>query len=367
MKEEKKRILKLVEVGKLSAEEAITLIEQLEKDEAQTETKITALSTEVLSSHDQKQEEYKSNSTKQSSLGSKLMEWVDTAVKKVKEVDLDLNFGKAIDVHHIFQYQHSTFDEIDIALVNGSVNVKPWAEQDIRVECDAKVYRVENQDQAREIFLNSVDCQIEGNKFRFQTEKKSMKVSLILYIPNQVYEQVKVKLFNGPIRGEQLRIKDLRAKTANGVVSFSSVKGEHAELETANGQIKAFQCDYKKLEAESINGMISIQGNSEKIDAQSFNGNLVITVTDNQCHTLYAKTTTGNIDIYTPENALVIGELKTNLGVLSADLTNLEIIQEKNETIQKELRFRSTGSFDKELSLFADSKTGSILIKHTKR
>lgn len=357
MVEERKRILKLVEEGKLTASEALTLLETLEDEHNKSEAKVTALSAEVFSKNEHT--EHKKNE-KQQSLGAKLMEFVDQAVKKVKEVDLDLNFGKSFDVRHIFQFSQASFSEIDLEIVSGSVNIKPWVDGDVRVECDAKVYRVEDQDLAREHFINNVECEVSGNKFLFYTNKKSIKVNLLIYIPQRQYDQLKIKLFNGPIRGEELRIHQLKGKTANGVISFSNIKGEQAEFETANGQIKLSDAVYKKVEAETINGLINYQGTAEKIDLQSFNGNLIATLTDENCHTLYAKTTTGNIDIYTNNQNKIMGEFKSNLGALSANIPGVDITLEKNETIQKELKFRANESFEKELTLFADSKTGSI-------
>lgn len=362
MHEQRKRILKLVEEGKLTADEALSLIEALEKDEQLKAEKITALSTEVINNHDDDNTAKQTND-KYSSLGAKLMDWVDTAVKKVKEIDLDLNFGKSIDIKHIFQFQGSSFHSIDIHLPNGSVNLKPWSEKDIRLECDAKMYRVENMDQARQNFLAEVECLVEGNRLIFNTDKKTMKVNLIVYVPEQTYEQVKIKLFNGPIRGEALQVGTLKAKTANGVVTFSDINGKNGEFETANGQIKLSRSNYEKVEAETITGFIQFNGSADKIDAQSFNGNVLLTLADTACEALYAKTTTGNIEINIPDETKLIGEFKSNLGSLSAQLKDVDIILEKNETIQKELKFRT--SLETKLSLFADSKTGSISIKNT--
>ncbi|WP_438285762.1 SHOCT-like domain-containing protein, partial [Bacillus licheniformis] len=95
MKHEKERILKLVEEGKLSAKESLILIEKLEEDSKETESKVTALSEDVIDSEDFYSEKKKEPKT---SIGSKLFEWIDTAVKKVKEADLDLNFGHSSDV-----------------------------------------------------------------------------------------------------------------------------------------------------------------------------------------------------------------------------------------------------------------------------
>jgi DUF4097 and DUF4098 domain-containing protein YvlB len=360
VKEQRKRILDLVEQGKLSASEALTLIEKLEEEYSHKESEMmTSLSADVFS----KDPFVEKEKSPQSSLSAKLLTFIDTAVKKVKELDLDLNFGGSLNVQHIYQFKDADIRDFDIQLINGSVNLQAWTQNDVRVECDAKVFRAENQELARETFMQNVDCTVDGSKFRFYTEKKTVKINMTVYVPEQQYELVKIKLFNGPIRGEDLNVRDFNAKTANGVITVLNFKGEKIEAETANGQIRLTNIEAAHTEAETINGLIQLNGKSERIDVQSFNGNIVVKLEDEGCHTLYAKTATGNVDVYVPENVKINGELKSNLGSVAAELKDLEVLFEKNETIQKELRVKSNTAGEQTMSVFADSKTGSILLK----
>ncbi|MBU5209408.1 DUF4097 domain-containing protein [Bacillus safensis] len=356
---EKERILKLVEDGVLSAKEAITLLEKLEEGQSVSLEKSTADHT----FHEEKAgAESKGNGTE--NLGAKLFGWLDTAVKKVKDVDLDLNFGQSVDVEHIFQFKDASLSHLDIQLANGSLNVMPWDDRDIRAECHAKIYRAEDGEQARQQFLNQLDCGLEGDKFFIRTEKKTMKVNVTLYVPRIQYDKIKVKLFNGPIRGEKLKTKELAAKTTNGVVSFASLQAEKVGIETANGQIKLADHECGMIEVETINGLIDLRGKSESIDAQSFNGNIAVQLSDEKCRSIYAKTTTGSVDVQIPRACAVTAELKSNLGSISHDLLDAEMIKEKNETLQKEKMIKANQQAAHSISIFAETKTGSIQVKH---
>ncbi|MCM2989649.1 DUF4097 domain-containing protein [Bacillus safensis] len=356
---EKERILKLVEDGVLSAKEAITLLEKLEEGQSVSLEKSTAEHT----FHEEKTgAESKGNGTE--NLGAKLFGWLDSAVKKVKDVDLDLNFGQSIDVEHIFQFKDASLSHLDIQLANGSLNVMPWDDRDIRAECHAKIYRAEDGEQARQQFLNQLDCGLEGDKFFIRTEKKTMKVNVTLYVPRIQYDKIKVKLFNGPIRGEKLKTKELAAKTTNGVVSFASLQAEKVGIETANGQIKLADHECGMIEVETINGLIDLRGKSESIDAQSFNGNIAVQLSDEKCRSIYAKTTTGSVDVQVPRACAVTAELKSNLGSISHDLLDAEMIKEKNETLQKEKMIKANQQAVQSISIFAETKTGSIQVKH---
>ena len=77
------------------------------------------------------------------------------------------------------------------------------------------------------------------------------------------------------------------------------------------------------------------------IDVQSFNGNIAINVTESDCRSIYAKTTTGSVELAIPDDLAVKAELKSNLGSLSHELMDVEMLKEKNDTIQKEMMFTS--------------------------
>ena len=155
MKEERKRILKMVEEGKLTVDEALTLLEELEKStktmEEKQEQLVNELSTVVVFKEEQK-ERSQSSYTNYQSAKDKIFDFVDSAIKKVKDLDLDLNFGKRIDISHIFQQKDAFVKKIDIDIANGNVQVIPWDQADIRVECQAQVYRVRRKKKRKRNF-----------------------------------------------------------------------------------------------------------------------------------------------------------------------------------------------------------------------
>ena len=364
MIEERKRILKMVEEGKLTVDEALTLLEGLEQANNEKEQKhqeiITELSTEVKFKQAGKEDPYSYN---QESVKTKFIHFVDNTLKKIRDLDLDFNFGHAVEVRHIFQHSDVLINQIDLDVANGSVNIKPWDTNDVRIECDAKVYKVETQENARQAFLQDVLFSIEGGKLWFAVQKKQMKVNAVLYVPEADYDRIKVRMFNGPISGERLKVKDFKAKTANGVISCNQMTTDAVELETANGHIKMLESQSQNCEIETINGTIHVTGVYEKVDFQSFNGNIICSFQNNACHTAFIKTTTGNIDLYVPKDSSIDGEFKSNLGGFTCELPGMDVVEDKNEVVQKSLRFKVNKQADRPMRIIADTKTGSVLIK----
>ncbi|MFZ3590173.1 DUF4097 family beta strand repeat-containing protein [Bacillus sp. DJP31] len=364
--EERKRILKMIEEGKLSAEDAIQLLEKLENDhkimEEKQESLVTELSTQV--NWEEGGSQHKSKSAKAASVKDSVLDFVDKAFKKLKDFDLDFNFGSSVSVTHIFQHSDVYLTDVDIDVANGSVRLIPWSERDVRVECDAQVYQVETQEEARKTFLQDVLFSIEGGKLRYSVQRKKMKVNASIYLPKEVYETISVRLFNGKIDGEQLRVKNFKAKTANGKITVTGFHTDKFEVETANGHITVTSLISQHVEAETINGTIKVDGSYKKADLQSFNGNIVCTINDAQCETALIKSTTGNVDVFVPSNRALRGEIKTNIGNLVCNLPNIERKEEKSEVVQKYLKFKTTHLEENEpLFIDIDTKTGSILIR----
>lgn len=371
MKEERKKILKMVEEGRLTVEEALFLIEELEKKEKTMEDKkaelITELSTTVKNDGAYGGESQKEESTghKFQSTVDKIVDFVDAAFKKIKDIDLDLNFGQSIDITHIFQQGGLNLTQVDIDLANGSVQVIPWDQEDVRVECVAKVYRVENQEQARKKLLDEVLFSMQGQKLIFSNQQKWMKVDATIYIPRIEYEKVRIRLFNGAIAGENLKVNDLKAKTANGKVTFENLVCKKLETETANGQISVLDSHIYELEAETLNGAIKADGSFHHADLQSFSGSVSCIVRNQACENIEATTATGAVEISVPVGTPARGELKSNLGNFKLELEDIEIMEEKSEMVQKSLRFQTKDEGLTPLRIYAESKTGSISLRKT--
>ncbi|MGX1402075.1 DUF4097 and DUF4098 domain-containing protein YvlB [Bradyrhizobium japonicum] len=364
MKEERKRILKMVEEGKLTVEEALTLMEELEKEQKTMEQKqeqiINELSTAIQFQESKKEDPFnaKFQSTKE-----KIFEFVDSALKKIKDMDFDLNFGHSIDISHIFQHGDAEISDMDIDVANGSVKLSSWDQPDLRVECQAKVYRVETQDQARENFLKDVVFSLENGRLRFLTQQKWMKVDAVIYLPKAEFNKARVRLFNGSVTGSGLNANELRVKTANGKIILENINGKKSEIEAANGKINVTRSQFDELEAETINGAINLEGDFKKTEAVSFNGAITASLTGSRSEWINAKTTTGSIELSIPESTSVKGEIKTNLGGFNLQLVGVQILEEKSEVIQKSLRFQSIDQPDIDLKIYADTKTGSVTVK----
>jgi DUF4097 and DUF4098 domain-containing protein YvlB len=354
--EEKKRILKMVQEGKITVEEALTLLEQLDEQKSN----IGSLELlHVAGSHSHS----KQHSIKMESLKEKLFDFLDTTVKKVKE--FDFSFANAFEVRHIFQQSNVALQNIDVHIANGNIKVVPWDQADVRVECEAKVYRSESLDAARRSFIEESLFLVQNEHFRFSVSKPFMKTNATIYVPQARYQDAKFRLFNGDIGIERLHANELHIKNVNGSITLQRLLAKEAELETANGAIVLEHSAIEEVEAETIHGEIKLNGNYRYVRLRTFSGGITY-ATEREDGVITGKTVTGNIALFLPRDICLEGEMRTNLGGLICEHPNVSPAEEKQETAQKTIRFACENSSKPPLHICADSKAGSVSLQMMK-
>ncbi|QOY36970.1 DUF4097 family beta strand repeat-containing protein [Anaerobacillus isosaccharinicus] len=362
MQEERKMILKMIEDGKITAEEGVSLLKELgetEKKEPKREAN-TYLSNDVdwENGHDYR------GKYSQPSFTNRFTDFIEQAVQKIKEFDLDLNFGNSVEIDHIFHHRDSNISRVDIAVENGSVNFVPWDENDVRVECKVKVYREKEVEAARKYFLEEVSFNVTDDKLRFKSREKSLKINAIVYIPRKDFEEVKLYTFNGQLNGDVIEAARFEAKTVNGRISIDKLSGSKVTLETVNGSITVNKLAAEKVEAKTVHGTIHLPVTGGEADVETLNGTIKYKLTEKVKSKAYLKTTTGSIEITIPSEMKTEGEFKTVVGGFTCDLPKMEVLDEKKDIVNKFVTFVSNKGIEPVFYVEAEARTGSILIQN---
>lgn len=151
--EERKMILKMIDEGKISAEDGEKLMRAISNHSSNIEPTVSSsttrdksqLSTDVNWEEgnrrfdEQADQNVNQDDNNRWSEGARwFSDFVESAVTKIKELDLDFNFGNAVEVNHIFQHTGMSEDLFNLSLENGAVELKTWDEPDVKLECTAK-------------------------------------------------------------------------------------------------------------------------------------------------------------------------------------------------------------------------------------
>lgn len=365
--DEKKMILKMVEDGKITAEEGAMLLKALGESKTEEKPKEEPKTTALSETVDWKASGSERRTYKQSSATSFFTDFFENVVQKIRDFDLDFNFGSYIEIEHIFQHKGFFGNKIDVSLENGSLAIQPWNEQDVRLECLAKVYRAHNQEEARQIFFRETAFYADDEELRFSSKVKSVKLQLTLHVPEKMYDKIKLYSFNGHLRAERLLSEKLTAKVVNGSILFNGGQQSKLSLETVNGKIEVNEGKAEECELKTVNGSISVSGAFADCDVETLNGavHYIVKPLDKP---QYAdlKAMTGSIRVDVAKDLAVEGKLKTNVGGFSCDLTNLQLLEERKDFIQKSLTFTANQNAQNTLKLAAEANTGTITVSETK-
>lgn len=369
MNEEKKRILEMVEAGLISASEGLTLLEALNKEPSQQSQKERRESFfdelisfgQKLSGSGEKQSGQQGNFSSQPK--DKLFQFVQSTMQKLKDFEFPL--GKAVEFSHTFQEADFSPQRIKAEAASGSFTIKPWQGSGVKAECYVKMYGVDHEDEARESFIKNSVFYAREDKLSFSVGLKLMKVDTVLYVPEAAVNDISVKLFNGSFSMRDLTVQNVEVKTANGKIEVKKSKVGEFEGETGNGQIYFIDCEGQKVEASSFNGAVHIVGAVGYADIKSFNGNVLCDLKSEEAHTVKAQAVTGNIEIYVPEQLAMKGVLRTNLGSLQLPEAGMKKVMEKEEMVQKFVRFESEKEAAGQVVIEAETKTGSVSVKTT--
>lgn len=387
MQEKRQRILKMLENGKISMDEALTLLENLhnndlednqsktteEKQKTPKELVPTMIRQEEKSGQsDSKEKEEPSMDDFLNDLrkdftvvGDRFMQFMQTAVQKVKDFDFEVPFGQSVVFNHTMTKSAEGIEEIIMQISNGKVAVHSSDDGEIRAEFSVKAYNHESEEAAKKDFLDKILFITDGEKLRIMSDMKMFQVNTDLYIPRKTYQKLAVKLTNGSFKMKEHNIDRIHVKTANGRIEVSKLVFKDGDFETANGTVYINDVTGDALEAETLNGRIYIDGQLKEVDAQSLNGHVAVTTTSKEAEKIEAKTMSGTVELYIPSTISLSGELSSSVGKLDLGLNDVERITEQDQIFQRTIRFRKeVAGQTRKLHLTGEAKSGTVLVRY---
>lgn len=392
MQDKRKRILKMLEDGSISMDEALTLLEQLQKDnegssstEQAEKAPVTPLVPEApkqqqsseSTTDDTSQEGSSKQSKKESSIddfleelrkdfstvGDRFMQFMQTAVEKVKDMDFEAPFGKSFIFKHQVERPSEGVEQLTVNISNGNVTLHEAEGTSIQASFSIKGYHSqEDEETAKKEILDKLIFALDDEHLHISSDMKLVQVHLDLYIPKKQYRSLKVKLVNGSFQADQLDMKEIGVKSTNGKINLTKSTAEKVEVETVNGQIYLNDITAEKVETETLNGRIYVDGEIVQVEAQSLNGNIALTTKSPKAKGIDAKTMSGSVELYIPSTLGLQGQIISSIGKLNLKLDDIQTIAEQEQFLQRSIRFKKDvpDSSSGALQVKGESKTGTV-------
>lgn len=372
-------ILKMLQEGKITAEEAHKLLESINTNTSSFESdskkydkkfeekmqglheKATKVAEKLGNSLNNSAEKFGSNSEKFGDDFAKRMEsfGTDIADSAVKFSDKLVNYlGNFIDIgNDKYQYNKNYIyplvdnAELSIDTSNFAVIVSPTAEKDLMIN----LYT--NSSTPNLVLDEFFRVDQINNKFNFKTQfpsrtwgKIEVFVPKHLSILNIVTSNGKCELndltadnivpttSNGRISILNCQSKTLKASTSNGKIIASGTSSDLADFSTSNGKIEIENCKFDKLDSKTSNGGIVLNGiyklNSKEgsYNLRTSNGKIAISLnsSDTCGYMIDATTSVGNISVELPQLNYFIDKKSFSMqSIAQVKSANFDSIEDK--------------------------------------
>ena len=296
-------------------------------------------------------------------VGDRFMQFMQTAVQKVKSFDFDSPFGNTVTFDHTITKPATEIDEVIIDIDNGKVTIHTGEIEEVRADFTVKTYNSESEEKAKKDFLDKLLFVNDEGKIRISSDLKMVQVNVELFIPKKDYARISARLLNGSFKMKDATAEKVKVKTANGKIEIAGLTFKNGEFETVNGSIGLNGVTATTIEAETLNGRVYIDGAVKDVEAQSLNGHVVVTTTDPAAEKIEAKTMSGTVEIYIPAGVALSGEIASNMGRLDLKLDDVDRTVEQEQLLHRTIRFKKDVEGNPSpLHIFGEAKTGSVLV-----
>lgn len=344
-REERMTILQMVQEGKITAEEAANLLRTIESVELRETVGMPAMPATPATPATPAEPGSQPNLGSIIPEGGLISEDILTAIKQ----GIFGLFGSG------YQFEEDLAGEfvatgpvrIDFGSSNGRIEVKPWDQPGYRLHLTKSVRaadRAAAEEAARDMVEHINDA--NGLVVRVRDGNRAWSGLVIeALIPRD-------------------RVGDLNLHTSNGRIEVSGVTCQTCRLHSSNGRIVADGIAAREAALRTSNGSITASGLRGPVDASTSNGSITIALTE-ASGDVKLHTSNGSIRCQLPAAGGSFDiEARTSMGSITADVANLEIVEQSKHTGSKFLRAHTRG-FDtaaQRAGVRATTSNGSVTI-----
>lgn len=232
---------------------------------------------------------------------------------------------------------------------NGRIEINPSADEQWQLRLLTRV-RADNQDSAQALADKLVHIESDEQLLAVEAQRmfgQNASVTMELLLPRRNYD-------------------DLGVVTTNGTIQLTEAAATRMTLKTVNGKVIGEELRADDLQASSVNGSVTIDGAIHRIQARAANGRITVEITEAMNAELDLKSVNGTIKVELPETASIGYQLdiSTTAGSIKHDLPDLVVSEEQKRPGRRKLVAASPDLAAKQLrqTVKASTVSGTIRI-----
>lgn len=252
-------------------------------------------------------------------------------MKNFKMKDVNLSFEvpwvKTQTMNHVFEFDGTNIHDLDIKVINGSLNIVSHDKDDIQIESELR-FHGNFDDFSVKTFENLSTISQEEGRLVFHVTSPRLSIDATVYLPAKTFEEIKVHLTNGDLTLQDITVSTLNVHNKNGDIKLNHLIADTTELSNMKGDLECVDIGFQDILAKNISGDIQIKGNMTNANLETVSGDILITKKNNESSKLQAKAMNGDIKLSQPDSMSLMIDAQSSSG---------QIYQRLSEKTNKEL------------------------------
>lgn len=334
----KDRILKMLEEGKITSEEAVRLLDAIESKPDREQT---------VQNEDSSRQEHTRNTTEEDSKDvfqqfmSEFQRYVNTdkanqAFSQVKSrlegqkqtAQVYKTFEKAFDnvknstidsmftqgsKNRLIETIEDSYSNISVDITNGNVKVVPTDRVTTAKFEVTPFYR--KLDKQRNYFQDII-CEVKNDELIIVSDIRTARVNVELQVNPSIVNRLIVSGSNGNVSIEGQEFNDLTVDLLNGSINLDETASSSAFIRTSRGNVNVKGGAHGALELISMVGTINTETLNAKDVTVSSNGSVNISLNE-RTESATINANMGSININVPHDRALEGRLSTVVGQIN--------------------------------------------------
>ncbi len=310
MSEEKKIILRMLREGKITEDEALSLLESIKDTKKKNDysqfsgfdtTQFVEKFAQAAAKIGKETKEYINN-----------FDFEDISIKFKSNLE-QKNKAERVVTENILGEENPKLEVINR---NGKINIYSWDNEEVEARADVRF-----DDRFVSQNYGFIKIEREDNKIIVRpdydsTSARHFSMNITVAIPKKLFEEIKLESTNSSIDIKEIEANKLKVNSTNGTILLENSVAEIAEVSSTNAQIAAKGISGHELQINTTNGRIVISDvNSSDIDIHTTNGTIVVNGIKDNVRDINTSTNNGNIsisikDVFKPVKAKVKNHFK---------------------------------------------------------
>ena len=346
--DEKKRILEMLDNGKITVEEAVALLEALGEKRAAESTRASYKDSKKTDFDEKFNKTFEDIGKRMNSFTENLGVYMQNLGKFGDQVISSFSsaFDRGFRDGRSFRFEENIKGIIKDGSVirinsNGPVSIQGIDSDEFSLEL-VKMVRSEDETKASVIAKEFIDIETTEDKIEINLlDKRELWLEVKINLPRNYQYQVEIQSINGKLSLLDLDLISTKLSTVNGRINIEKCSGDTLALNTINGGIDASGA-FNLIDYVTHNGSIDcyLQDGNAKVSLKSTNGSLRVRVPIKQSidYNIEASTGWGKINVDLP-----LKELKVNRS--GNNFVQAKTISDKEKTETLNIRaFTSNGA-----------------------